>query len=58
MRLFRAALLLVSGVTAGVVAQEKPNLSGNWIFDHDETPPEAKAYTLPSGGKGGSPISS
>lgn len=58
MRLFHVALLAaVSLATAGVVTQEKPNLSGKWIFDHDETPPEAKAYSLPSGGRGRVPDS-
>jgi hypothetical protein len=48
MRLFLAALLsTVSVVTFGVVAQDKPNLSGKWVFDHDETPNEAKAYSFP-----------
>jgi hypothetical protein len=47
MRLFLVALLsAVSVATAGVVAQDKPNLSGKWIFDHDETPNEAKAYSF------------
>jgi hypothetical protein len=51
MRLFLAALLsAVSVATAGVVAQDKPNLSGKWVFDHDETAAEAKAtQTTPMG---------
>jgi hypothetical protein len=43
MRLFLAALLSAVSVTIGLDAQDKPNLSGKWVFDHDETAPEVKA---------------
>jgi hypothetical protein len=53
MRLFLAALFsAVSVSTPAVVAQDKPNLSGKWVFELDDTPSEAKAYSFPSASGG------
>jgi hypothetical protein len=43
LQLLATLLLAVSvAATEAVVVQDKPDLSGKWVFDHDETPAEAK----------------
>lgn len=50
-RLFHAAVFSTGVLTAvHIGAQEKPNLSGTWVFDHDETPAEAKGTVKLEGG--------